>query len=126
MELNAVRTVEPTVTYTGTKNNDSSAVSAKVEVEKSKVQVLDKSKDNDNDKKIDKDEIIKINGALNGFMDAINSDLQFVLHDKTKELMLRVVDRRDNKVVKEIPTHEMLDVIANIREYVGSLLDKRA
>ena len=127
MEINAVKTIEPTTTYVadGGKGSDTAtvAVRAKIEEDKSKVESIDKNKKNN--KKMEKDEMLKINGALNGFMDAINSDLHFVIHDKTKELMMRVVDRRDNKVVKEIPTHEMLDVIANIREYVGSLLDKK-
>lgn len=73
-----------------------------------------------------KEELEAVNGALNAFMLTINSDLHFVIHEDTDVVMLQVVDRRDNSVVKEIPSHEMLDVLARIRESVGALLDEEA
>lgn len=136
MEINAAKAVETAISYGTAKNNDSNSVVSKANVdnEKVKIQVVDGDKDKDiskdiskdKDKDISKDDMVKMNDALNNFMTAINSDLHFVMHDKAKELMLQVVDRRNNKVLKEIPSREMLDVIANIRESVGALLDKRA
>ena len=128
MDISAAKTVETTTSYGTAKNNDSQSVVSKASVENEKVknQVVDGNKDKNKDKEISKDDMAKMNDALNSFMTAINSDLHFVMHDKAKELMLQVVDRRDNKVLKEIPSREMLDVIATIRESVGALLDKRA
>ena len=127
MEITAVKVIQPSVSYPVVKNNDS-PVPQKItkENEKPKVQAEngDKAKEKD-EKELSKDEVIEINEALNSFMTAINSDLHFVIHERTKQIILQVVDRRDNKVVKEIPSEEMLDVIANIRESVGALLDKR-
>ncbi|MPN54839.1 hypothetical protein SDC9_202516 [bioreactor metagenome] len=59
-------------------------------------------------------------------MEMINSDIQFQLHEKTKQLIVQVVDMRDGKVLKEFPPHELLDTMAKIQEYVGLLLDKKA
>ena len=67
-----------------------------------------------------------MNEALNNFMKTINSTLHFRVHEDTGVLMMQVVDRRDDKVIKEIPSQEMLDVIARIRESVGAFLDERA
>ena len=129
MEINAVKIVESAVNSPVINNNENRAVVQKAGLENDKLKVqtesADKAKEKDK-KELTKDEINEINGVLNTFMNTIDSDLHFVLHDKTKELMLQVVDRRDNKVVKEIPSRDMLDVIARIRESVGALFDKRA
>jgi len=129
MEMNAVKIVEPTLNNPVANNTDNKSVQKKAGLESEKLkgqtENADKAKDKDQ-KELTKEEINEINGVLNTFMNTIDSNLHFVLHDKTKELMLQVVDRRDNKVVKEIPSREMLDVIARIRESVGALFDKRA
>lgn len=63
---------------------------------------------------------------MNKFMQMANSDIQFKLHEGTKQLIVQVIDTKDQTVIKEFPPHEMLDMVAKIREYVGMLLDKRA
>lgn len=127
MEITAVKVPEATANYPIGGKGENSPVSQKNDSDNTKVKVQSENEDKKKDsKELSKDDVNKINGALNNFMDAINSDLHFVIHERSKELMLRVVDRRNSKVVKEIPTHEMLDVIATIRESVGALLDKRA
>lgn len=68
----------------------------------------------------------KMTEEMNKFMERLNTDIHFTLHEKTERLMLQVVDRKNGEVIKEIPTEEMLDMIAKISEYVGVLLDKKA
>lgn len=62
---------------------------------------------------------------MNQIMAALNTDLKFALHEKTHQLMVRFVDSKDKKVLKEFPPHEFLDTVAKIRAYVGILLDKK-
>ncbi|HWQ89284.1 MAG TPA: flagellar protein FlaG [Desulfitobacteriaceae bacterium] len=62
---------------------------------------------------------------MNKFMQLLDADLKFVLHEGTKQLMVQVVDTREQKVLKEFPPHELLDTMAKIRDYVGLLLDKK-
>lgn len=78
------------------------------------------------EKPLDKKELSELTSEMNKFLELVNSDIQFVLHEKTQRLMVRVVDVRENKVLKEFPPHEMLDTLAKIRDYVGLLLDKKA
>lgn len=68
----------------------------------------------------------QLTDRMNKLMELMNTDLQFSLHEKTKRLIVQMVDRRDGTVVKEFPPHELLDTLANIQEYVGILLDKKA
>ena len=76
-------------------------------------------------KEINKEELVEMNAALNKFLQIINSDIQFALHEKTQRLMVQVVDVKEQKVLREFPAHELLDTMAKIREYVGAILDKK-
>lgn len=77
-------------------------------------------------KQLSRDELSEISQELNKFMQLLNANIQFALHEKTQRLMVQVVDTKEQKVLKEFPPHESLDTIAKIRDYVGFLLDKRA
>ena len=77
------------------------------------------------DKKVDKQELDSITKEMNKFMEEMNADLQFSLHEKTHRLIVRLVDVKENKVLKEFPPHEFLDMIARIHDYVGMILDKK-
>lgn len=77
-------------------------------------------------KELNKEELTQLTSDMTKFMQLINSDIQFQLHEKTKQLIVQVVDTRDGTVLKEFPPHEMLDTMAKIKEYVGVLLDKKA
>lgn len=70
-------------------------------------------------------DVKNITQELNKFLELMNSDLKFVIHEKTKQLIVQVVDTRTQKVLKEFPPHEFLDTMAKIRDYVGLLLDKK-
>ena len=73
----------------------------------------------------DKKGFENITNELNKFMQSMNTDIQFLLHTKTSTLMVQVEDRKTHKILKECPAHELLDMVARIREYVGIFLDKK-
>lgn len=75
---------------------------------------------------LSRDEAEQVTDKMNKLMQLINTDLQFSVHEKTQRLIVQMVDKRDGTVLKEFPPHELLDTIANIQEYVGMLLDKKA
>lgn len=68
----------------------------------------------------------QIADELNNFMQYLNTDIRFTLNDKLKQLVVQVVDTRDNTILKQFPPQELLDTMVNIREYIGALLDKKA
>jgi flagellar protein FlaG len=71
-------------------------------------------------------DIEAVSQEMNKFMELLNADIRFTIHKKTGKLMVQVVDVKKDKVLKELPPHEMLDTMAKIRDYVGFLLDKKA
>lgn len=54
-----------------------------------------------------------------------NRALEFSVHEKTKEIMVKVIDTETHEVVREIPSEKILDMVANILEMAGILLDER-
>lgn len=92
----------------------------KSEASKNQSQSEEKGKE-----KLTREDVNQLTNHLNKFMKTINADLQFELHEETKQMMVRFVDQKDHRVIKEFPAHELLDTLAAIRDYVGVLLDKR-
>lgn len=80
----------------------------------------------ENKDQLSKKNVEEITDGLNDFMQSINTDLRFVLHRKTDQLMVQVVDTKTNKVLREAPPKEILDTLAKIRDLVGALLDEKA
>jgi flagellar protein FlaG len=75
---------------------------------------------------VSRDELDTLTEELNKLMQNFNADLHFSIHEKTQQLMVQLIDEKNNKVLKEYPSHEFLDMIARISDYVGVLLDKKA
>lgn len=55
-----------------------------------------------------------------------NTHLQFRVHEKTKDVMVKIVDDVSGEVLKEIPPEKMLDLVAKLWEIAGIIVDKKA
>jgi len=51
--------------------------------------------------------------------------LEFSIHEKTKEIMVKVIDTETKEVIREIPPEKILDMVACILEMAGILVDER-
>lgn len=65
--------------------------------------------------------IEKANKAISGGM----RKFEFSIHERTKEIMVKVIDSETDKVIREIPPEKILDLVATIWEMVGILVDER-
>lgn len=52
-------------------------------------------------------------------------DLQFSVHKASGKMMVTVVDESSGKVVREIPSREILELAARMDEMVGMIFDKK-
>ena len=97
------------------------------EVENSEKTSTQKLKDvNDEmDKNKLKKELQKLTEELNKALNPLNTTLKFKFNDKVEELMVKVVDTKDNKVIREYPPKEALELMEKMREIVGLLFDKK-
>lgn len=76
-------------------------------------------------KPVNLQEVIHMTEAMNKFVQAMDANIRFTVHEKLNQLMVQVVDQTNQKVLKEFPSAEFLDTMAAIRDYVGILLDKK-
>ncbi|AET70301.1 flagellar protein FlaG [Desulfosporosinus orientis DSM 765] len=81
--------------------------------------------DEEKKKKPALEDVSQMTEAMNKFVQAINTNIRFKVHEKSNQLMVQVIDLANNTVLKEFPSEEFLDTVAAIRDYVGILLDKK-
>lgn len=78
------------------------------------------------EKKINEEEIIHAIEAANKSVEVYNRKLEFSIHEKTKEIMVKVIDTATNDVIREIPAEKTLDMVANLLQVAGILIDEKA
>lgn len=54
-----------------------------------------------------------------------HSDAKFGVHDKTNRIIIKLVDRETQEVIKEIPPEKTLDLLAKRMELAGVMVDER-
>ena len=63
---------------------------------------------------------------LNDTAKVFNRSLKFKMHEATRRTMVSVIDTDTDKVIREIPGEEALDMVAKMQEYLGLIFDKKA
>ena len=51
--------------------------------------------------------------------------LRLELHETSNRLMVKLIDKNTEEVIKEIPSEEFLDMVGRIKEFMGVFLDER-
>ena len=66
--------------------------------------------------------------TLNKLAILVGYDLRFKVHKATKQLIVQVVDSTQypEKIIKEIPEEKFLDILAQIKNAVGTFMDDYA
>ncbi|HOJ12581.1 MAG TPA: flagellar protein FlaG [Clostridiales bacterium] len=54
-----------------------------------------------------------------------NRRFEYSIHEKTKHIMVKVIDIETEEIVREIPPEKILDLVAMIWEMTGLLVDER-
>ncbi len=63
---------------------------------------------------------------MNQTAQIFDRSLKFQIHEETNTMMVAVVDTNTNKVIREIPPKEILDMFARMQDYLGLIFDKKA
>jgi len=96
------------------------------------MQILKNEKplEEENNKKINsedreklKEVLSKITEGLSEIVSTFNKKLDFVVHEGTHRMMVKVINTETNEVIKEIPPKEMLDLAAKIQETLSIFID---
>lgn len=63
--------------------------------------------------------------GLNDFLEPLKTSLKFELHDKLDRYYVKVVDSKTDELVREIPPEKMLDMYAQMFEFMGFIVDEK-
>ncbi|WP_425446280.1 flagellar protein FlaG [Dethiothermospora halolimnae] len=55
----------------------------------------------------------------------VNKEVRLSVHKKTHDIMMKIIDTETKEVIKEIPPKKIIDMIANLMEQVGILVDEK-
>ena len=67
------------------------------------------------------DALEKVNRSLAGS----SRRFDISIHEKTNEIMVKVIDSETDKVIREIPSEKILDMVAKLWELAGLIVDER-
>lgn len=65
--------------------------------------------------------IDEINVKLSGQ----NTEVEVAFHEKTKEMIVRLVNKESKEIVREIPSEKMIDMITSLCEMAGLYIDEK-
>lgn len=120
MEINSIRPVQESVPVV--ENIDDNKVGTDKAKELDSKQ-LQSPKENHEKTQEDLTEAVD---KLNKTAVIFNRSLRFQVHDETKKTMVSVVDITNDKVIRQIPNEEVLDLVARMDDYMGLIFDKKA
>ncbi len=67
------------------------------------------------------DAVDRVNRAISG----TNRQFKFSVHEKTNRIMVKVIDTETKEVIREIPPEKILDMVGQMWEMAGILVDER-
>lgn len=74
---------------------------------------------------ISKESVVEAVDKMNSFLEPTRRNLKFELHEKLDKYYVSVIDSSTNEVIKEIPPKKMLDMYAEMAEFMGILVDRK-
>lgn len=83
-------------------------------------------KDTSSDKNVKEEDVKKAVDKLNKFLDDSGTYAEYSIHDKFKEVMITIKDKKTGEVIREVPPKKILDMVAKMCEMVGILIDRKA
>lgn len=102
------------------KNAELGKLNASQEAQKSPVQAQ-KEKIEENEKIVE-EAVDKLNKTAVIF----DRSIRFQIHEKTHRTMVSVVDIINDKVIRQIPHEEILDLVSKMDDYLGMIFDRKA
>ena len=63
---------------------------------------------------------------VNAHLDAQNRAIEFTIDPDTKAVVVKLIDKQDNQVLRQVPSQEMLEIAKALDQLQGSLLRNQA
>jgi len=63
---------------------------------------------------------------LNGILGIYNVETRFFVDSRTDRRVVQLREKPSDKLIRQVPTEEFLSRVAQTREYIGLVFDKKA
>lgn len=63
--------------------------------------------------------------SMNKFLESVDTQLRFKMHDELHEYYVTIIDSKTEEVVREIPSKKLMDVHAEMKKFLGLLIDRK-
>lgn len=121
--FNVLKTYSTDITY---ENNKSANLDSKVEsLDTQKSEKKENEEKNQNRNEYNKKDLDKAVKKLNKFLEDDRTHAEYSVHKDLGTIMIKIIDEDTNKVILEVPSKKILDMVASMCKEVG-LLDKKA
>ena len=67
----------------------------------------------------------KLIQEVNEMMLGRSTHFEYKIHEKSGEVIVKLIDDETDEVVKEIPSEKMVELMSNLRELIGLCLDEK-
>lgn len=74
---------------------------------------------------LQRDELQRAIDETNHMIFNDDNRFEFKIHERTGRIMVKLINKETDEVVKEIPPEKILDLVASIWDLVGILIDER-
>lgn len=69
--------------------------------------------------------VIEAIERANKAIEGAKKEFRFSIHEQTREIMVKVIDKEKGEVIREIPPEKILDMVAWLWEMAGIIVDER-
>ena len=73
-----------------------------------------------------KEDVRRMSQLLDKIVESLNWNIRVRIDETSERIITQIVDPEKDKVIKQIPPQELLDIMARLKELVGLLLDREA
>ena len=67
----------------------------------------------------------ELTDGMNKFLESVDTQLRFKMHDELNEYYVTIVDSKTDEVVREIPSKKLMDIHAEMKKFLGILIDRK-
>jgi flagellar protein FlaG len=99
-------------------------VAKAVENTKIQQQELEQIEDNHDKQKIQK-ELSSLTKKLNDEISLLSTDIKFGFSDDINGLFINVIDVKSDRILRQFPSEDAVDIMSKMRELVGMLFDTK-
>ncbi len=90
--------------------------------EKVEGMLVDQKKAGQFDQKEQVDNLKDAVNKINRTMETYNTELRFSVHEDSGETMVKVINTKDDTVIRQIPPEYILDIVAHVKQMDGPFL----